>query len=234
MSNLLTTINTIELSNACNMRCLYCVNRRIKNEPRRRQGFMTDEIFDLTLSRIRELIEQGTQKEINLNGNGESTLDPQLPDRAARVVELARGRQVSFCTNGKSMTKELARELKQAGLKRVDVSTHDAYYSRRAAIMLIEAGIQCIVNGGAIAASHNWAGQLEPEYTVPVLMKIDCHPLIEGRGYVQVEGDVTPCCYDYRSLGVFGHVSDEDLTIKEVRPFSLCKTCHQRIPEALA
>jgi len=66
-----------------------------------------------------------------------------------------------------------------------------------------------------------------------VLPKIVCHPLIEGRGYIQADGNITPCCYDYRDLGKYGTVFDKDILQKEIKPFALCKTCHQQIPNEI-
>ncbi len=56
---------------------------------------------------------------------------------------------------------------------------------------------------------------------------MQCDPLIDGRAYVQSEGDVVPCCYDYRNLGRIGHVFDQDILERELKPFALCETCHQ-------
>jgi len=59
---------------------------------------------------------------------------------------------------------------------------------------------------------------------------MQCDPLIQGMGYISSEGWLTPCCYDYRLLGAYGHVNDKDLLEKEIKPYELCKTCHQAIP----
>jgi len=226
----LMTINTIELANVCNLACSYCINRKMAKTPVRSPGIMTDEIFDLACYWLEELIEQGTQQEVNLNGNGESTLDPQLAARAARVVQIVEGRQVSFCTNGLTMTDKLAKDLKHAGIKRVDLSLHNAAAARRAADILLANGIAGTLAAGAVAAPHNWADQIEPEYRVKVRIQLQCDPLIEGRGYIQREGFVTPCCYDYRNLGVYGHVQDKNLLTRPMKRFELCDTCHQVIP----
>lgn len=231
----LKTITTIELSNLCNLRCLYCINRLLVRHPSRTPGIMTDDVFERTLVVLKALCDRGTQREVNMNGNGESCLDPQLPERIRRVKDIVGAdRQVGMSTNGVNMTYELARALRDSGLDRLDISPHSAYHARRAVIYMVKAGWagRGIINTGPINASHNWAGQLEPEHTIECRMDgIPCDPLIEGRGYVLAEGNVTPCCYDYRNLGVFGSVFDGDLLDRPVRPYNLCYTCHQRIPE---
>jgi hypothetical protein len=229
----LKTITTIELASVCNLACDYCINRLLAVADERRPGIMSDMVFDDTLAWLQFLCEAGTQREVNLNGNGESTLDPDLVERTARVKEVMGVRTVQLCTNGLTMTPQLAGELKAAGIDRMDLSPHSPYHARRAIYMLADAGIAGIVTTGAITASHNWAGQLEAEHCIDCRIDLACHPLMEGRGYVHSEGDVTVCCYDYRGFGVYGHVHDADLDRREIRPFALCAGCHQKIPEGI-
>jgi hypothetical protein len=194
---------------------------------------MSDEIFNRTLDVVKELISRGSQKEINLNGNGESTLDPKLLERIKAVKNVMGERQVSFCTNCITMTDELARGIKEAGIDAMSVSPHSPYHARRAVRMLAKAQINVTVNYGSIVDSHNWAGQLDPQHQVDCYINSKCDPLIDGRGYVGVEGFVTPCCYDYRNQGAFAHITDEDVLEREVRPYELCDTCHQVIPKEI-
>ena len=223
----LKTISTIETSSVCNLSCLYCVNRlMLKNG--RTPNIMTDEIFECSLYWLQKLVDAGTQKDINMNGNGEPTLDSQLCVRIKRVKEII-GNTAKVCmsTNGITMSPQLAKDLKETGIDFIDLSTHSPLHSRRAAQMMHLAGLHGFVTHGPVAPGHNWAGQLEPEHSIPVLPKMACDPIIEGRGYISSDGDVTVCCYDYRNLGAYGHVSDSDLNQKEIKKFVLCATCHQ-------
>lgn len=229
----LKTITTIELSSKCNLKCEYCINRMIRHEPRRSPGIMDDKTFDASLELLKELVMRGTQKEINLNGNGESFLDGQLVKRIGRTVAIMNGKNiVQLCTNATMVTETLAKQLKDAGLNRIDLSVHSPYHTRQAIDIFSRTGLGGVVNTGLLMTSHNWAGQLEPQHSIAQdrLPKIDCNPLIQGRGYVQSEGDITPCCYDYRSLGVFGSVFDTDILDVYYGPYDLCDTCHQQIP----
>jgi len=229
----LKTITTIELSNICNLSCQYCINRLLVKDPVRKPGIMTDKVFDKTLELLQELVNRDTQKEINMNGDGESFLDPQLAYRVKRVKYIMGERRVCLCTNGVNMTHAVCRALKDAGLDQLDLSPHSPAHARKAAIIMIKVGIPGVVNDGVIIQSHNWAGQLEPENQIECLLSNQCDPLIEGRGYVLREGAITPCCYDYRNLGVFGNVFHDDILDRPIRPFELCKTCHQKIPAEL-
>ena len=229
---LFQTITTIELSTRCDLACKYCINRLMETAGRKRI-IMDDRVFMASIDLLSDLCLRGTQHEVNLNGNGESCLDIQLPARVRIVCDIMGARPVSFSTNGVSMTRELAKALRDAGLKEISLSPHSPYHARTAAIYLLEAGINVTINLGPIASSHNWAGQLEPEHCVPYVRPLRCDPIIEGRGYIQAEGDITPCCYDYRGMGSFGTVFDDDIFDREPKPFDLCKTCHQVIPQDL-
>jgi hypothetical protein len=227
----LKTITTIELSSICNLSCLYCVNRLLVKLPLRDAGIMNDYVFNRSVYWLEKLCKQGTQQEVNINGNGESCLDPQLIERAKRVKEVVGHRPVNFSTNAVNMTEELAKGLASTGIDKIDLSIHSPFHTRKAIQIMRKAGINLGINPGAVVMSHNWAGQLEPENSVEMHFTLPCDPLIEGRGYIQSEGNVTPCCYDYRNLGVFGHVFNEDLLEREIKPYELCTTCHQVIPE---
>ena len=229
----LKTITTIELSSLCNLSCRYCINRLLVEYPLREPGIMTDEIFNASLNILRELCEAGTQKEINLNGNGESTLDDKLIERIKKTKKIVGNRIVSFCTNGINMTNDLAKALRDSGLDIISLSPHSPFHARKAAHILTSNGVSPHINFGAICASHNWAGQLEPENSINCMLKNDCLPLSEGRGYISSEGFISPCCYDYKLLGNFGHVSTVDILDIDIEPYILCKTCHQRISEEI-
>lgn len=232
----LQTITTIELSSICNLQCKYCVNRLLVKHPARKAGIMTERTFGKTLELLSELCKRGTQREINMNGNGESFLDPELCTRIAKVRNIVGpDRQVSLCTNGLIMNDSIAKRIKDSGVTSVDLSIHSPYHTRRALPILARNGVGGVVNLGAIANSHNWAGQLESEHSIDdrLLPKIQCDPLIEGRGYVQSEGNISPCCYDYRNLGRFGTVFDDNILDINYGAYSLCDTCHQIIPSNL-
>lgn len=226
----LQTITTIELSSLCNLKCKYCINR-LMVEKGRTPGIMSNEVFNLSLIWLDKLVKQGTQREVNLNGNGESLLDPNIVERIGRAKAVMGDLPVMFCTNGILITRELGIAMKDAGLDRLDVSVHDAFHARRCADILTNIGMNGTISDGAIKLSHNWAGQLEPENRVKIRYSIPCQPLILGMGYINSDGDLSPCCYDYQNLGKFGTVHDLDLLEKDIKPFRLCEECHQIIPE---
>ncbi len=117
----LRTITTIELSNACSLACPYCVNR-LMHKHGREYGIMDEATFDRSLYWLQMLCDLGTQAEVNLNGNGESLLDPDLPARIRRVKDIMGDRRVCMCTNGTHMTYEMACKIRDAGIDQCDLS----------------------------------------------------------------------------------------------------------------
>jgi hypothetical protein len=231
----LKTITTIELSNDCQLACRYCINKDMERKARRERQIMSDEVLGASMQWVSKLLAAGTQQEVNLNGNGESFLDPLLLHRIRHMREVfGKEIRISLSTNGLIMSDDTARKLKDSGLSDISVSVHRAEAARKAGQVLATNGVKGTFNFGAINQPHNWAGQLDPEMSCRILPNIDCHPLMEGRGYISVEGNVSPCCYDYRFLGVFGTVFDADLLEHEIKPYSLCATCHQKIPDDIA
>lgn len=227
----LQTLATIELSSACNLSCEYCINKDIFGSEVREYGIMSDETFDRSMHWLRLMVDRGTQQEINLNGNGESTLDPQLIRRAGRIKAIVgKDREVILTTNGLTMTEEYAFALQDSAIDRVDVSPHSPYHGTRANYYLRKvADVRGILSVGMMTDPHTWAGQLN--WLPEVGFAIPCLPLIQGRGYIQMEGDVVPCCYDYLNLGTYGNVYDDNLDKQEVTTFGLCEDCHQVPPD---
>ena len=232
----INTITTLELSSLCNLECSYCINRLLVKHPARKAGIMPDAVFEASIDILKILVKRGTQKELNLNGNGESLLDPKLLTRIKRLrEEFGSKLMLQFSTNAILLNPSMASGLKDAGINRIDLSPHKPKYVRKAVCYLSQAGIRGYINNGPMYCSHNWAGQLEPENTIPIEPKgVPCDPLIEGRVYIHSEGDIVPCCYDYRALGKIGSVFDKYILSRELKPFELCEKCHQVIPETIA
>ena len=223
------TINTIELTNDCNLRCKYCIQPLLDAGGRKRE-IMSNDVFYKSLELLKVLCDRGTQQEVNLNGNGESTLDPDLPERIRATKDIMGNRCVRICTNGVNMTYNMARKLKDSGLDLCDVSIHDPYHARRCVQIFNEVGMKGVVNVSVISAPHNWAGQLPGEHCCKfVVQGVPCTPLAAGYAYIQSNGNISPCCFDYRDLGTFANVFDDDVLEAESKPYELCRDCHQII-----
>jgi hypothetical protein len=194
----------------------------------RDRGIMSDTIFDLSLELLRKTVDLGTQRELNLQGNGEPTLDKQLPARARRAKDILGDRKLRMCTNGIGVTRELLIKLMDSGVDQIDVSPHSPYHLRKLAPIFQELKIMSVINLGAITQPHNWANQIEEEHRVPEvnLPRLACSSLLEGWGYISIEGFISPCCYDYLLEGSMSHVSDENALECYIEPYGLCENCH--------
>lgn len=104
----------ISLTDACNLRCVYCMPEHMTFRPRS-ELLQDDEI--LTLVRI--FARLGVDK-IRLTG-GEPTIRPRLVELVRQIRQVPGIRELAMTTNG-LLLPELAYPLKQAGLDRVNIS----------------------------------------------------------------------------------------------------------------
>lgn len=104
----------ISLTDACNLRCVYCMPEQMKFRPRRE--LMADEEL-LTLVRVGASL--GVNK-IRLTG-GEPTIRPGVVELVREIARTPGVQDLAMTTNGMLLDK-LARPLVEAGLKRVNVS----------------------------------------------------------------------------------------------------------------
>ncbi len=102
----------VELTSACNYRCIMCPN---KDLPKAQKGNMD---FALYRSIIDQAADFGC--EINLAHRGESMLHPRLTDAIAYAKE--RGLYTRLHTNGSLLTEESARDIVASGLDRLSFS----------------------------------------------------------------------------------------------------------------
>jgi len=106
----------IEINRHCNIRCEFCP---VATAPKPK-GFMTDELYRLTLDRV---VEYGA-KEISLTHYGEPTMDPNLIVRISQAAE--RGLSVRLHTNATLFNEDKVRELARLGNTRLVVNLPSA------------------------------------------------------------------------------------------------------------
>lgn len=223
------TINSIETSSLCNNKCEYCPYP--EQHKHRETGLMSMEVFEAALGLVRACVGAGTQRELNLFGVGEPTLNPNIVEMvrmARRVLPLRL--PVHLNTNGNTMTEALARDLKDAGVSEIDITGHNARAAAKTIRIFQKVGIRGQLSLDFITGPNNWAGQVdwfEPEYHAGL-----CPWLNRGQVMVMSNGDVTRCCLDAFGKGVFGTVFDTDIMNREITPFELCRTCHHDVSES--
>lgn len=104
----------ISLTDACNLRCVYCMPERMTFRPR--QELMTDAEL-LTLAGL--MADLGVDK-IRLTG-GEPTVRPNLVEIIRRLAQLPGLKELAMTTNG-VLLPQLAEPLARAGLNRINIS----------------------------------------------------------------------------------------------------------------
>ncbi len=104
----------ISLTDACNLRCVYCMPEHMTFRPRN-ELLQDEEILRL----VRIFAPLGVDK-IRLTG-GEPTIRPRLVELVRQIKRVPGIRELAMTTNG-LLLPELAHPLKQAGLDRVNIS----------------------------------------------------------------------------------------------------------------
>ncbi|NOZ29589.1 MAG: GTP 3',8-cyclase MoaA [Chloroflexi bacterium] len=104
----------ISLTDACNLRCVYCMPEHIRFRPRA-ELLQDDEILTL----VRASAELGVDK-IRLTG-GEPTVRAGVIELVRQIAQVPGIRDLSMTTNG-ILLREMAAPLAEAGLTRVNIS----------------------------------------------------------------------------------------------------------------
>lgn len=219
---MITSLHDIELTSRCNLRCHYCPQPTMA----RAKVDMTDEIFERCLYWLKEF----RQQYVHLHNFGEPTLDPKLVERVEAVRQIVP--EPILCTNGVGVTRELVRQLKWAGLARMDVSIHRPEVAQWAVSYAKEVGLNSMLAIGPAANTHDWAGQVKGKAPVTVNQgEFDCQFLRYQRAVALSDGSVAACCIDAegQSARPAPPTVFDDLRKLSFRPFELCRSCHHVI-----
>mgnify|MGYP001557797321 CR=1 FL=1 len=221
------SIKNLEVSSLCNLRCPYCPARI--QSLHRETGLMTEDVFAKSMEWLKVFVRNGTQKEMNIFGVGEPLLHPNFVSFVARARNaMPRYLPLIMNTNGTHMTQELAVQLKNAGIDKIDVTDHEAETAMKAIKAVRRAGIQCGYSRDAVINPNNWGGLIEWTDRVDY-ERYQCPWLTDGCVMIMSNGDVTRCCQDGFGRGVLGTV-DDDLPSISHTPFIQCRKCHENLP----
>ena len=225
MSNQIRSIKNVELSSLCNMSCGYCLSPHIKNH--RDAGLMSLHTFRKVIDKIEYFYHEGTQGELWLHGTGESLLNR---DVALMVFELTSRIpiDVALSTNGLLIDDNMILSLKEAGVKRIDVSCHDEEVARKAHLKIIRHDIFSVINYGPRDSKFNWAGQLE--FDNASTKKPPCPWIGNQECFVLHDGSVVSCCFDVYGKKVICNI-DDDVTQFSIEKFELCQNCNHTLKE---
>lgn len=104
----------IELTNKCNLNCLFCARKNMKRE----QGIMS---FELYKKIIDEIAKKRQIAHVHIYGIGESTLDPEIIDKIKYAISKGVVNLVLF-TNGKSLLEnELYKKIIDTGISNIGI-----------------------------------------------------------------------------------------------------------------
>lgn len=105
-------IVSLEFTNYCNLKCLYCTSSYEK----RKKGFMSDEVFDAVYNSLKGM----KPTRIQIVGNGESTIHPKFDEYISKLSKIKH--YVSIVTNGNFIKEDTAEKLISSNLKLIDFS----------------------------------------------------------------------------------------------------------------
>ena len=230
MKTPITTIAAIELSSLCSNQCEYCpAPGQSKYRP---TGFMDMDIYKRALEWVKHFTRQGTQREINMHGIGESTMHPDFIEmtRMARDV-VSMGGDLTLATNGNHLTDRMMIDMIDAGMTHINLTGHKPRTIKNAVPLLnkYSKSIKSNINMDFALIPNNWAGQVEG-WVETVEYKLFCGWLDKGRCMVYSDGRITSCALDAHAQGIVGDVWSEPGSLG-VEPFKLCETCHHELPE---
>jgi hypothetical protein len=191
---------------------------------------ISDDHFYRSLELVEYFCKKGTQgKELDLCGIGESTLHPKFAEYilAARK-SVGPHRMLALPCNGINVSEDLIKVMAEAKLS-VWVGLHRPERAGPTINLMRKHGVLAGVSADPAIAAVNWAGQVKWEVTAP---RTPCPWLREGRGFVMSDGSIGTCSFDGSGTGVVGHVMDnmEDIVKIDLKPYSLCASCHQIPP----
>jgi hypothetical protein len=216
-------IHQIELTSRCNLRCRYCPHPHMK----RSKQDMDWGTFLRSMEFVRHYVKQGTQNELALTGIGEPTMYPHLLEAmsVARDV-LGPNRLLTMSTNGVTFTEKIAEACEEFDVT-VFVSMHRPEVAGPAMQLAKQHGILGDVNLSAVTNAMNWAGQVKWHVSAP---NLPCAYLLHGWGVILADGDITTCCLDSEKKGYIGNVFKNEPAELRLAPYSLCDTCHNKVP----
>lgn len=238
-------INSIELTDYCNLSCKYCPNSTVTKQ----KGFISLETFKKALSY--------SEESVHLSLFGEPFLHPNLIE----LIRLAKETKiVSFHTNGTLLTTELCKDLVDTNIDIIEISVHNEKsligfkrlideIEKQEKKTVVSCSVmttnECIFpepSGNVLKLKgwiknigieerhyplirlqtlHNWA--LDDPDSERKLMK-NCIFINNDICVVKWNGDVLACCFDFNSDNYIGHIDDFP-NLKHRKDYKLCERC---------
>jgi GTP 3',8-cyclase len=211
----------IEVSAFCNRVCSYCPNHFL---PRAPVDFMSMELFDIVLERLREINWVGP---VSYQFLGEPLLDKRLPELVRRTKAKVKGALPRVYTNGDFLTEDLLKELIRAGVFNIVVVRHPPFspeWDARVIPLIKDKRYKKYFTYNGVLATGDESTRKEVEDSLhylqthpfgggnetPDIVYKTC-PHIMGSYTILRNGDVVQCCLSWDRQPVMGNVATEGL-----------------------
>ena len=195
----------LETSVHCNRRCPYCP-QSVAPTP---VGFMEWDVFDLALSRMKEI---GWTGPVDFNFYNEPTLDKRLIEMIARVSRI--GALPRVVTNGDRLDESYMDEAIGAGITFFGVTRHPPFkdeWDLKMKRLMSNPRYAAHITFGEIFGKpellSNRAGAVEIPNFIPLTT---CRAPSLGFNILH-NGDVVLCCADYHKTQVMGNIKDDGI-----------------------
>lgn len=227
----------IELTNFCNLKCLYCSRNKFGND--RPIQYMKLDMLESIVKMFPKTVMFG------LYSGGEPLAHPQFPE-AIRIAN-HKGNRTRIHTNGTLLTRELSAKIVEAGLTDIVFSidgTDPEDYERIRGVKFekvhenlsefleinegkVQVGVNCLVGAGKelqlnsglsdleefidfkiLDHPHSWLyGKEIPEWVDQGVIQIPCL-FLQSYMVVAVDGDYLLCCHCLNKEKILGNIKD--------------------------
>lgn len=196
----------IEINLGCNRRCGYCflATRKRETVVATKQREMDRGLYSSLLS---QLIDLNFQGEVNFHFYAEPLLSRRLPEYVRSAKREIPAVSIVLYTNGDFLTPEKFAVLKQAGVDRFYITSHDDELPAHLTDIVKLSDVTW--EKRSIILLNNRGGYLGPN-RFPEIQKLPCiYPSMAI--IVTIDGNVLPCSCDFSEQMCFGNITKQHL-----------------------
>ena len=201
----------ISVTDRCNFRCTYCMPKEVFNSDYkflRRDDLLSFE----EITRISSVFVQLGVKKIRLTG-GEPLLRKKLPVLIEQLANINGIEDISLTTNGVLLTKEVAQQFKDAGLKRITISLDALDDETFKAISDVKFGVEKVLKAIDVALA---ADLLPVKINMVVKREDNVHSILPMAKHFHGSGIILRLI-EFMDVGSTNHWQMDDVfTAKEI------------------
>jgi len=231
-------INSIELTNHCNLKCSHCENAK-STYPK---GYMSKEVFTKCLDY--------TGTFVNLHVHGESLLHPNILEFL--LIAKLKGKKVVLNTNGLLLIRRNLFEDVINNVYQLEISLHtldSVRIFKKALDHIKDNKLDTILVANILDYyksefdnwvkevdlskediskirwfnTHKWGKDVESDRVEEKQKK--CYFIAHNECVVKWDGRVSACCFDFDGYNMIGHIDCFRQLIHSPSAYKLCQTC---------